>query len=131
MSDIFRQVTGFGPDELQVVAKIGVEPGVLAKKATGTAEKMVRLSVNRNKLPYICYYCTDSCCLVCVLSVLLDCDAVLPDEDGVCGCNMAGSPHLQLPQRLPSDSSHIIFFLYLLLSALRPGILLSESNTGI
>lgn len=41
---VFVQLTGLGPDELHVAELVGVEPGTLSRKATGTAEKMVSLS---------------------------------------------------------------------------------------
>ena len=38
---MFVQLTGLGEDEMHVAELVGVEPGTLSRKATGTAEKMV------------------------------------------------------------------------------------------
>ncbi len=42
---MFFQLTGMGPDELKVAELVGVDLGLLSRKATGTAGKMVSEAV--------------------------------------------------------------------------------------
>ena len=42
------QLTSLGADELKIAELVGVQPGVLSKKATGLAVKMVSMMFHRN-----------------------------------------------------------------------------------